>query len=335
MKIIVLIPAYNEESSIQKVISEVPKSIKGIDTIEVLVIDDGSKDSTAQRARNAGAIVISHSTNQGVGQSFQTGLRHALSLGADILVNIDADGQFLPQEIPLLVAPILDGEADFVAANRFVDQSGNRRKPANMSNVKYLGNIIMSRLVSSLTGQRFEDVSCGFRAYSRDIMLSLNLTGTFTYTQESFLDLVFKRKRIKSVPVTILYFPDRVSRVAGNIIAYTFRTLKIIFRAYRDYKPLRFFSYIGAFPFLSGLSCLIFSGIYYLLNGEFTPYKFVGFLGIYLFSLGLLLFITGFLADMFMRIRLNQEQLLYYQKSIYYGDHLNQRIQIEEKKQES
>jgi glycosyltransferase involved in cell wall biosynthesis len=321
MKLVVMIPALNEEASILAVIRRVPHHIDGIDEICVVVVNDGSKDRTAECSREAGAFVVSHGTNQGVGRSFQTGLRTALSMGADILVNIDADAQFDPEEIPLLIGPILHDEADFVVANRFVDkEDGTRRRPQNMPPAKYWGNQVMASLIGFLTSQRFDDVSCGFRAYSRETMLMLNLTGVFTYTQESFLDLSYKGVRIKSIPVSIHYFKDRVSRVSSNLASYTYRTLKIIFRAYRDYKPLQFFSYLGSFPFMMGLACMLFSGIYYLSTGAFTPYKFVGILGIYLFSLGLLLFIIGFLADMFMRVRQNQEQILYYEKFRHFRD---------------
>ncbi len=319
MKLAVIIPALNEEENIGRVIAGIPREMTGVDETVIFVIDDGSHDGTAQAARAAGAQVISHHSNRGVGQSFQTGLKAALECGADLMVNIDGDGQFLPEEIPLLIGPILAGEADFVPADRFSDGSGGLRKPENMSGVKYWGNQVMSDLIGRLSGQRYNDVSCGFRAYSREAMLQLNLTGVFTYTQESFLDLSFKRLRIQPVAVTIRYFPERKSRVAGNLFSYTLRTLNIILRAYRDFQPLRFFIYLGLPPFTIGTAALLFMLWHYWMYRAFSPYKAVGFVGIYLVSLGLILFIFGFLADMFMRLRQTQERILYYEKRRTYG----------------
>lgn len=322
MKLAVIIPALNEEKNIRMVIQGIPRQIPGIDQIVIFVIDDGSKDGTAQVARDVGAEVISHHTNQGVGQSFQTGLKAALESGADIMVNIDGDGQFLSEEIPLLLDPILKGRADFVPADRFGNEKGQIQRPDYMSPVKYWGNQVMADLIGTLTNDQFNDVSCGFRAYSREAMLQLNLSGVFTYTQETFLDLSFKRLRIQPVPVTIRYFPERKSRVAGNLFTYTLRTLNIILRAYRDFRPLRFFIYVGLPPFILGTIAILFMIAHYLINLAFSPYKSVGFAGIYLFSLGLILFIVGFLADMFMRLRQNQERILYFEKRRAYDERL-------------
>jgi glycosyltransferase involved in cell wall biosynthesis len=318
MKLIVVILAYNEAQNIEKVIKAIPSSIPGVDTIQTIVINDGSKDATAVIAQMAGATVISHSGNKGVGQSFQTGLIAALENNADILVNIDGDGQFLPEEIPLLIQPILENKADFVPANRFVDSNGMVKRPEYMSRIKFWGNKVMANLIGGLTRDKFDDVSCGFRAYSREAMLQLNLSGVFTYTQETFLDLSFKKLRIFPVPVTIRYFPDRKSRVAGNLFTYTLRTLNIILRTYRDFRPLRFFIYLGLPPFLLGISSSIFVMIFYFLNQQFTPYKAVAFAGIYLTTLGLLLFIVGFLADMFMHFKQNLDKLIYFEKRQLY-----------------
>jgi len=318
MKLLVLIPAYNEEDSISQVIENIMVTCKDFSPT-VLVIDDGSTDNTRMLAAEAGAIVKSHTDNRGVGSAFTTGLNEALEMGADVLVNIDADGQFSPDQIPLMIAPILNGEADFVSGNRFENELGEIRKPENMSAIKYWGNQRMSRLISILTGKKYTDVSCGFRAYSKEAMLRLNLTGKFTYTQETFLDLANKGLTIQSVPVDVKYFPDRKSRVAKRIGHYAYRTINIILRAYRDYRPLRFFVTLGSLPLIIGLACSIFILIHYIQYGTFTPYKVIGLIGVYLVSLAIILWIIGVLADMFVRLRLNQEQILYYQKREKYS----------------
>ena len=318
MKLVILIPALNEAASIAGVVESMPRQIEGVDQIEVLVVDDGSKDDTAQLARNAGATVISHPFNQGVGKAFNTGLAAALEMGADIMVNIDADGQFSPADIPLLIAPIVEGKADFVSGDRFRSADGKLVRPEYMSKIKFWGNQRMADLVGFVTGKRYDDVSCGFRAYSKEALMRLNLTGKFTYTQESFLDLANKGMGIKTIPVDVTYFPDRKSRVAGSILNYMFQTAKIIFRAYRDYNPLKFFGLLGLIPFVISVLSGVFVLIHYFTTGAFSPYIFVAFASVYLFTFGILLWIVGILADMFVRIRLNQEQLLYAEKKRRY-----------------
>lgn len=319
MKLIILIPSFNEEKTISEVINQIPKSISSVDEVVILVIDDGSSDCTADLAIEAGATVISHRKNLGVGHAFTSGLTKALELGADIMVNIDADGQFSPIEIPNLIKPILDHQADFVSGDRFTKADGTIRKPQNMSSIKYWGNGCMARLISVLSNNNFADVSCGFRAYSKEALLWLNLSGKFTYTQESFLDFAYKGLEIRTEPVSVKYFPARKSKVADNLFQYIARTMKIIIRAYRDYYPLRFFGWLGLIPFLVGLGCAIFMLVHYILTSGFSPYKFIGFTGIYLVSLAFLFWIVGLLADMFRRIRSNQEKILYLEKKRQYS----------------
>ena len=319
MKLIILIPSYNEEETIAEVIKRVPSSFEGIEKHTILVIDDGSTDDTVALAENSGATVISHQENRGVGATFTTGLIKSLELGADIMVNIDADGQFDPSQITNLIQPILEDKADFVSGDRFTNANGQMKKPLNMAAIKFWGNRVMSRLISLLSGKSFNDVSCGFRAYSKEAMLWLNLIGEFTYTQESFLDFAHKGLRIVLVPVDVKYVADRKSKVAGNLFHYIIRTMKIITRAYRDYYPMRFFFFFFLFPFIIGFACGIFMLIHYIQTRVFTPYKHIGFIGIYLGSLALLLWIVGLLADMFRRMRSNQEKLLYFEKKRQYS----------------
>lgn len=324
MKLVILIPAFNEEESIQQVVRSVPKTIEGISEVLVLVVNDGSSDKTSMMAEQAGALVVSHPQNRGVGAAFNTGLSKALELGADVMVNIDADGQFSPLDIPVLIEPIVTGKADFVSGDRFTDQNGKLIRPDYMSKLKFWGNKQMSRLISMLTQKHFADVSCGFRAYSREAMLRLNITQSFTYTQESFIDLANKGVDIKSIPVKVKYFEGRKSRVAGNLIKYMYRTINIISRAYRDYRPLRFFTWLGILPFILGLGLGMFSLFHYITTGSITPYKSFAIVGIYLFTMGIFFWIVGLLADMFVRIRSYQEQLLYFEKKRQYDKNVSE-----------
>ncbi len=299
-------PALNEEEGIGLVINELPKKIEGIEEIEVLIVDDGSTDNTADIARKNGATVVSHNINKGVGRAFQSAVNYALEKNADILVSIDADRQFNSKQIPDLIQSIIDDKADMVTGNRF-----EKGIPENMPKSKYWGNTQMAKLISLISGQKFRDVSCGFRAYNREALLRLNLIGAFTYTQESILDLVYKDLRVEEFPVEVKYFTNRKSRVAGSILKYAFKTSEIILKTLRDYRPMLFFGGVGGILLFIGLLCELFLGIFFLITGDFTPYKFVGFIGFGLFVFGLLLVIVGLLADMFNRIRLNQERILY------------------------
>lgn len=313
MKLIIYMPALNEQEGIAQVIKDLPKEIHGIESIKVLVVDDGSTDDTVKIAKNSGADVVSHNVNKGVGSAFQSAVQYALEQGGDILVSIDSDRQFNSEQIPDLIKPILDKKADMVTGNRF-----KNGKPENMSSSKYWGNKQMSRLISIISGQKFEDVSCGFRAYNRECLLRLNLFGAFTYTQESILDMVHKGLRVVEYPIDVEYFKERKSRVASSIFNYAFKTSSIILKTLRDYKPMVFFGGMGVIFLFIGVILEIFLSVHYLLSGDFSPYKFVGFIGFGFLIFGLLLFIVGLLASMFNRVRDNQERILYQLKKERY-----------------
>ncbi|MFH0820052.1 MAG: glycosyltransferase family 2 protein [bacterium] len=311
MKLLVTIPAYNEEENIIPVIKKIPSSLTGIEQIEILVINDGSTDNTVKKVKEeTNAKIISHEKNRGVGAAFQSGINYALEGKFDIVINIDADGQFEPTDIPKLIAPILANEADLVTASRFID----KELIPQMSKIKLWGNQQVACLISRLTGNKFYDVSCGFRAYNREALLNLNLFGQFTYTQEVFLDLSFKNLRIKEVPIKVKYFVQRQSRVCRSILNYAFNILKIIFKTLRDYRPLKFFGWIGLIIFFIGAILTGFIIIFYFKTGGFTPYKAVGFAGIFLDVVGLGILFLALVIDMLYRIRMNQERLLYYEK---------------------
>ena len=315
MKLIIYMPALNEEEGISDVIKSLPKKIEGIDEIKVLVVDDGSTDDTAKKAKQSDADVVSHNVNKGVGSAFQSAVQYALENEADILVSIDADRQFNSEQIPEIIQPILKDKADMVTGNRFEDGM-----PKDMPKSKYWGNTQMSRLISIISGQKFRDVSCGFRAYNREALLRLNLFGAFTYTQETILDMVFKGLRIVEFPVDVIYFKDRKSRVAGSIVKYAFRTSQIILTTLKDYKPMLFFGGMGGISMSIGLLFEIFLFVHYLISGAFSPYKSFGFIGLGFLIFGLLLLVVGLLADMFNRVRINQERILYELKRERYDD---------------
>ncbi len=310
--LLVVIPCLNEEQTVSRVVSGGPRRIIGIERVEVLVIDDGSSDATAQRARESGADVVRHPINQGLGSSFQEAVRIALARGVDILVNIDGDGQFNPEHIPLVVAPVVNQQADMATASRFLDSAKRPEMPA----IKRWGNRGVARIVWLLTGRRFHDVSCGFRAFSRTALLRMNLFGSFTYTQEAFLDLLFKDLTILEVPVRVRGTREfGTSRVASSIPRYALRSLQIMLGAFISYRPFRFFAAIASVFLLLGLGCLVFLGIHYLRSGAFTPHIWAGFVGGSFTFLGIITLIVGLVGDMLMRIRMNQENILYLLKA--------------------
>jgi len=270
MKLVVIIPAYNEEPTITQVIQGIPREIPGVKEIQVVVVDDGSTDRTAQLAEEAGAIVVKHPQNLGVGKAFSTGIKTALELGADLIVNIDGDGQFNPRDIPRLIEPILKNQADFVTASRFADKSLIPKMPW----IKKYGNYLVRAIINFLTGKKFTDVSCGFRAYSRETALKLNLFGSFTYTQETFLNLVEKEVRIKEIPLEVQ--GERrfgKSKVAHSVLRYGLKAGGIILLALRDIKPLRFFGWMGLGTSLLGVGGIGVVFVHWLFTHRTSPYQ--------------------------------------------------------------
>ena len=312
MKIlVVIIPAYNEEEGIGQVLDRMPKQVDGIDRLKVVVINDGSTDHTAAVAREKGAEVISHPSNQGLGVAFRNGIERALEKGADIIVNIDADGQFDPEDIPQLVAPILKDEAEVVTASRFLSPE---LKP-KMSRIKAAGNKFMSAFISKIVKEKYYDVSCGFRAYSKDAALKMNLFGKFTYTQESFIDLAAKNVPIKEVPIRVK--GERLfgkSKIASNLFKYGFNTTRIILSAFRDYKPLRLMTFIGMGFLAVGIPVGVFFALHYFRTGSFRPHTWAAVLSFACFVLALFMIVVGVILEMFSRMRIIQEQLIYLAK---------------------
>jgi glycosyltransferase involved in cell wall biosynthesis len=311
-RLVVILPAFNEAATIATVLDGIPRVIGGVGAIGALVVDDGSSDDTAEQARAAGVEVIGHDRNFGVGRAFATGCREALRRGADLIVNIDADGQFDPANIPTLIAPILAGAADMVTCTRFASPAG----PPGMPALKRWGNGAMSTIISHLTGQRFSDVSCGFRAYSREAALRLTLFGDFTYTQESLLELAYKGMRIREVALAVAgaRMVGR-SRVASDLGRYARKTLAIIVRAFRDYRPMAFFLELALGLLCFAVPLSVFFLVHRLVTGSFSPHLWAGCLGAFLIGLAFLCAFAALVSDSSARIRKNLEQLLYMERA--------------------
>jgi glycosyltransferase involved in cell wall biosynthesis len=246
MKLIVQIPAFNEEATIAQTLRDIPKKIDGITAIETVVIDDGSSDNTADAARKAGAThVVQLKTHRGLSAAFLAGINAALRLGADIIVNTDADNQYAGADIPKLVAPIIRGSADVVIGDREVSKS------PHMSGFKRLLQRLGSRTVGLASGIRVGDVTSGFRAFSREAAMQINVFNPFTYTLETIIQAGNRNLGVVSVPVRT-NAPTRPSRLYRGLGTYLRKSIATIFRIYTIYKPLKTFFAIGALLMLAG-----------------------------------------------------------------------------------
>lgn len=304
----VVIPALNEAKTIGSVIDRIPRDIVGISDIKVVVVNDGSTDETPSIATQAGATVISHTRPMGVGYAFQQGLQKALELGADYIVNIDADGQFNPEDIPVLLSPIMNGDAQFATATRFAREEFMPTMPG----IKLWGNKWMVRIINTITSKHFTDVSCGFRAYTREAALRLTLFGRFTYTQESFIDLAFKGISMTEVPLRVRGEREHgKSRVASNLWRYGIKSATIIFRAARDYKPFYFIGMPGIILLVLGVLAGLFILWHFIATGQTSPYRSLVTASGVCMIIGFLLIFISFLADMTHRNRVLIEEALY------------------------
>jgi glycosyltransferase involved in cell wall biosynthesis len=314
MKLIINLPAFNEEEKVSETIKRIPSHFDGIDEIFIQIIDDGSRDKTAERAREAGASFIhSHRVNRGIGVTFRTSVEKALKNGADIMVNMDADGQFDPNDIAKLIQPILDGEVDMVSADRFSQISA-----VNIPWVKNFLNRVAAWIIGKFMNYKISDLTCGFRAYSREALLRLNLPGEFTYTQEVIIDLLGKNMKVRWIPVKVTYFPERKSRVVRSVYRYVNNSFKIILKAVRDVRPMKFFGVPGITLILLSFVSFGFFLYFYLPEYQITPYRNYLIFGIGLFLIGLQFVIFALIADMIKSNRkLTEDQMYLFKKEKY------------------
>jgi glycosyltransferase involved in cell wall biosynthesis len=301
IKIVAIIPAKDEQATIGDILSRMPSYCTTI------VVNDGSTDKTAEVALQHGALVVSHRKNQGVGAAFKTGLRAALSEGADIIVTLDADGQMDPQYIPHLIKPILDKKADVVIATRF---KGNM---SNMPMIKRIGNRFFTFMVNRITSNYFSDCQCGFRCYSRESAKKINIFGKFTYTQEVIMDLADKGQKIVEIPLPILAKRAHgKSKVVKNFVDYGIKASLIILKAARDYEPLKFFGLPGLFFTLIGggmdAYALIQKIFFDVSLMEHNPW--IVFFGSLILIFGVFCMVFALLADSFTRHRKMVEEIL-------------------------
>lgn len=306
MKLLVIIPAYNEEDSIADVIREIPRDIPGVERVEVLVVNDGSTDATAEVAKTAGADrIITHKENMGLGMTFKDGLEEALKMGADVIVNTDADGQYNGDEIPRLIEPILKDEAEIVIGNRQID------KLDHMPWEKKIGNKMATWVTRRATGLPIIDAQTGFRAFSREAALRMTLvSGSYTYVQETLIEAAHKKLKVEQVPIEFRK-REGSSRLISSIFRYAKFAGTTIIRSYQNYRPFTVFAGIGIA--IAGVGLIIGTRvlIHYLTTGMITPFIPSAILTALLLVVGTQIVIFGFMADMLKTQRTIQEEILY------------------------
>jgi glycosyltransferase involved in cell wall biosynthesis len=257
MKLIIQVPAWNEADSLPRVLAELPRQVPGFDAVETLVVDDGSQDETSLVARAAGAAAVRLPIHRGLARAFTVGLDNALQRGADVIVNIDADGQYNPEAIPALVAPILAKDADIVLGDRGVATL------AHFSATKRWLQRLGARVVRVLSGIPLTDATTGLRAFSRSAAARLNCYTTFTYTLETLIQAGQGGLVVRSVPVETRPSP-RPSRLFRNNVSYVAISLATLVRLVFIYRPLRSLLTLAAVFWLIAAALAARFGYFYL-----------------------------------------------------------------------
>jgi len=291
MKLIIQIPCLNEAESLPATLAKLPKQIERVDVIETLVIDDGSSDGTSDVAKQNGvAHIVRLTKRKGLAKAFHAGLDACLKAGADIIVNTDADGQYMGEDIPRLIQPILDGKADIVIGNRDIENI--RQFSFLKKRLQRLG----SWVVRQLAGSTIVDATTGFRAYNRQAALHLNIISDYTYTLESIIQAEHKNLAIANITISTNEV-NRPSRLFKSIPEYIKRSIVTIVRVYAMYNPLRLFltcgTFIGFIGFLIGCRFLY----YFLLHGSTGKIQSL-ILAAVLLIIGFQMIIVGLVSDL-------------------------------------
>jgi len=309
VKLIIQIPAWNEEEHLPEALAALPAEVAGFDELEVLVIDDGSDDRTAEVARAAGATVLRMPVHRGLALAFSGGLRRALEDGADVIVNTDADCQYDARDIPALVQPILDNRAQMVIGDR---QVGTLR---HFSASKRLLQKLGSWVVGRLSRTSVSDATSGFRAFSREAALRLHVFTRFTYTLETILQAGEAGLRVVSVPVRVNPEARRPSRLFHSNTGYVLRSLASIARIVVLYNPLRIFLRLGAIPIGIGAILLLRFLWFYLFGSSPAGHVQSLILAVILVVVGALIWLAGIIADLIAVNRRLLEELVHQQRA--------------------
>ena len=291
LRLIVQIPCHNEEATLQQTVADIPYEIAGVDQVEILVVDDGSTDRTAALAREVGVNhVVRSPRNTGLARAFRTGIDACLHHGADIIVNTDGDNQYAGRDIPRLIQPILDGRADIVVGDRQTDRI------AHFSWAKKRLQRTGSYVVRKVSGVDVPDAVSGFRAFSRDAALQMNIVSSFSYTIETLIQAGRKRIAVASVPVATNP-KTRDSRLFTSLPQFLERSLSTLLRMYTMYRPLKVFVLIGLALSLIGAAPIVRFGILTVMGGGGGHIQSL-VIGGALLVIGLVTFLIGLVADL-------------------------------------
>ncbi len=304
MKLIIQIPCLNEADTLEIALNDLPKHIDGIDEIEVLIINDGSRDNTVEVAKNWGVnYVVNFPNNKGLAKGFIAGLDACLREGADIIVNTDADNQYCGEDIEKLIRPILDGKAEIVIGERPIDDT------PDFSPVKKQLQHLGSFVVRVASNTDIPDAPSGFRAFSREAALRLNVINNYTYTLETIVQAGRNQMAITSVPIRTNR-ELRKSRLFSSMSGYIKKSVLTIIRAYMMYRPLTFFTAIGLVPLIAGLIIMIRFLIFFM-NGAGMGHIQSLILASTLIMLSFTTFMMGFQADLMAANRKIMEDVQY------------------------
>jgi glycosyltransferase involved in cell wall biosynthesis len=308
-KLIIQIPCLNEAQTLPATLADLPKMIPGVDAIEVLIIDDGSRDGTADVARACGVDhIVRLRRNKGLAAAFQAGIDACLKAGADFIVNTDADNQYAGHEIPRLLAPLLRGEADICIGDR------NIQGLSHMSWRKRQLQRLGSWVVRQVSGTTVPDTTSGFRAYTREAALRMTIVSEFSYTLESIIQAGKKRMAIAHVPITVNP-RTRESRLFDSNYSYIKRSGATIVRIYAMYEPLKVFTYLGLTICGAGF-ILVLRFFYYVLRYEGFKHTNSLIVAAVLIIVGFVVLVIGLLADVNAANRKLLEDLLYRVRSL-------------------
>jgi glycosyltransferase involved in cell wall biosynthesis len=292
MKLVIQIPAWNEEEHIGAALDDLPRTVEGFDEVEMLVIDDGSDDRTAEVATQHGAGVVRLPVHRGLAVAFATGLAHAVDRGAHVIVNTDADNQYDARDIPKLVQPILDGQAQLVIGDRQVHTL------KHFSPVKRLLQKLGSWVVRRISRTTVRDATSGFRAISREAALKIHVFTRFTYTLETILQAGEAGLKVVSVPIRVSTAKGRPSRLFKSNASYVVRSLESIARIVVLYNPLRIFLRVGAIPVLAGTALLVRFLYFYFLGSSPAGHIQSLIAAVILVLVGVQVWVIGIVADL-------------------------------------
>lgn len=310
-KLVINIPCYNEEKTLPLVLKEIPKKIEGISEIEVQIVDDGSCDKTIEVAKKHGCRVIIHKRNQGLGNAFKSGVEAALDNGADIFVNTDADNQYPSKYIPALIKPVLDGKADMVIGNR------TPWKVKHFSPIKRVFQYFGNMLTRTVAGTDVPDTVSGFRAYSKEAMLRLNVTTKFSYVLDTIVQASKKGLKIQSIDIHT-NLPTRKSRLFKNIFQHMYKSGTNIIRCYVIYEPFKTFIILTSIFILPALALSI-RFLYYYITSTGAGHLQSLILAAILYTIGGMLFTLGVLAELIKTNRQILEEQTYLKKKEMYA----------------